>query len=120
MGLRNSKEALLFDRNLVGRRVAGPIFRAWEMIREASLFKGEKDVGQSRLQRSVCVLQRENVEYLVVGAHAVIYYSEPRYTKDLDIWINPSHENALKAMAALTKFGAPLSGVTEKILPIQK
>jgi hypothetical protein len=60
------------------------------------------------------LFNEENVEYLVVGAHAVIYYSEPRYTKDLDIWINPSHENALKAMAALTKFGAPLADVSEK------
>jgi hypothetical protein len=60
------------------------------------------------------LFNEENVEYLVVGAHAVIFYSEPRYTKDLDIWINPSHKNALKVLAALTKFGAPLSGVSEK------
>ncbi len=50
----------------------------------------------------------ENVEYLVVGAYAVIYYTKPRYTKDLDIWINPTHENALRVYNALKKFGAPL------------
>ncbi len=31
------------------------------------------------------VFNEEQVEYLVAGAHAVIYYAEPRYTKDLDI-----------------------------------
>ena len=34
------------------------------------------------------------VEYLVVGAYAVIYYAAPRFTKDLDVWINPTPENA--------------------------
>ena len=27
------------------------------------------------------------VEYLVVGGYAVMKYTEPRYTKDLDLWI---------------------------------
>jgi hypothetical protein len=58
------------------------------------------------------LFNKERVEYLVVGAHAVIFYSEPRYTKDLDIWINPSHENAIKVMATLSEFGAPLEGVS--------
>lgn len=35
-------------------------------------------------------------EYMVVGAHAVIHYSEPRYTKDLDVWVNPTADNAVK------------------------
>lgn len=53
----------------------------------------------------------EGVEYLLVGAHAVIFYAEPRYTKDLDIWVNPSPENTEKIWRALEKFGAPLEGV---------
>jgi len=40
-------------------------------------------------------------------------YTEPRYTKDLDIWVEASRENASKVFAALGNFGAPLSGVTE-------
>lgn len=31
------------------------------------------------------LLNTEGVEYLVVGAHAVMFYTEPPYTKDLDI-----------------------------------
>lgn len=52
------------------------------------------------------------VRYLIVGAYAVMKYTEPRYTKDLDIWIDPTRENALRVFAALKEFGAPLSDVT--------
>jgi len=49
---------------------------------------------------------------LIVGAYAVIYYAEPRYTKDLDIWVEPSKKNAQKLWKALAEFGAPLENVT--------
>lgn len=39
------------------------------------------------------LLSEEAVEYLVVGGYAVIYHSQPRFTKDLDIWLRPSIEN---------------------------
>ena len=32
-------------------------------------------------------LNAHKLKYLVVGAHAVIFYTQPRFTKDLDIWI---------------------------------
>jgi predicted nucleotidyltransferase len=48
-----------------------------------------------------------NAEYLIVGGWAVGFHAEPRFTKDLDVFIGPSTEN-LKAVAqALEKFGAP-------------
>lgn len=53
------------------------------------------------------------VKYLVVGAFAVMVYSEPRYTKDLDVWVETSRENAARVFAALRDFGAPLAGLTE-------
>ena len=55
----------------------------------------------------------EGVEFLVVGAHAVMRYTEPRYTKDLDVWVNPTPENAARVMRALARFGAPLDVVVE-------
>ncbi|NIM10523.1 MAG: hypothetical protein GTO45_00895 [Candidatus Aminicenantes bacterium] len=58
------------------------------------------------------LLKEEAVEYLVVGAHAVIFYAEPRYTKDLDIWVNPTLENARKVWKALLRFGAPLKDIS--------
>ena len=54
----------------------------------------------------------EGVKYLIVGAYAVISYTEPRYTKDLDIWVEPKPRNAQRVMDALRKFGAPLGGMT--------
>ena len=51
--------------------------------------------------------------YLLVGAHAVGFYAEPRFTKDLDIWIEASPTNAPRVMSALRAFGAPLTSVVE-------
>ena len=38
-------------------------------------------------------------------------YTEPRYTKDLDVWVRPAAENADRAFRALAEFGAPLAGI---------
>lgn len=51
------------------------------------------------------------VEYLVVGAHAVAVHGRPRATGDLDLWVNPTPENAKRVWAALLAFGAPLDSV---------
>jgi predicted nucleotidyltransferase len=48
-----------------------------------------------------------NAEYLVVGGWAVGYHAEPRFTKDLDVFIGPSNENLDAVARALAKFGAP-------------
>lgn len=34
-------------------------------------------------------LNKYEVEYMVVGAHALAFHGRPRHTGDLDIWINP-------------------------------
>ena len=54
-----------------------------------------------------------NVRYLVIGGYAVIQYAEPRFTKDLDLWISTDTNNAAAIYAALKIFGAPLTGLTE-------
>lgn len=58
------------------------------------------------------ILNKHKVRYLVIGAYAVIYYTEPRYTKDLDIWVDPEGRNAQKIYEALKEFGAPLTNIT--------
>lgn len=60
------------------------------------------------------LLNRNGVEYLVVGAHAVNAYTEPRSTKDLDLWVNRTTDNVQRVFKALREFGAPLFGETEK------
>ena len=54
------------------------------------------------------VLNAYGVRYLIVGGHAVMKYTEPRLTKDLDIWIAVDADNAERAYRALAQFGAPL------------
>ncbi|MGL4399181.1 MAG: hypothetical protein ACRCXD_04895 [Luteolibacter sp.] len=52
------------------------------------------------------------MSYLVVGGYAYIYYAEPRYTKDIDLWIQPSPENAIRLRQALLEFGGWVEGMT--------
>jgi hypothetical protein len=49
-----------------------------------------------------------------VGGYAVMIYTEPSFTKDLDIWIDPTIENAQALFRALSEFGAPLKGISPK------
>ncbi len=58
----------------------------------------------------------ENVEYLVVGAHAMAAYGHVRATKDLDVWVNPTRKNAERVLRALSAFGAPIRDLTEEDL----
>lgn len=59
------------------------------------------------------LLESRNVRYLVIGGYAVTKYAEPRFTKDLDLWISTDPNNAAAIYAALRDFGAPLAGLTE-------
>jgi len=59
-------------------------------------------------------LKKRGVKYLVVGAYAVTHYTEPRYTKDLDIWVEPEAGNVIRLYEALKEFGAPLKNITPK------
>ena len=48
------------------------------------------------------------VRYLVVGGFAYAFHATPRYTKDIDLWIDATPQNAARVWRALTAFGAPL------------
>jgi predicted nucleotidyltransferase len=52
-------------------------------------------------------LADSNAEYLIVGGWAVGHHAEPRFTKDLDVFIGPSDANLVAVANALTRFGAP-------------
>jgi hypothetical protein len=51
------------------------------------------------------------VRYLVVGGYAVIFHAQPRFTKDIDLFIKADPANAQATYDALAAFGAPLDGV---------
>ena len=59
-------------------------------------------------------LNEAGVRYLIVGGYAVMVHTEPRYTKDLDVWVHNSAQNSHCVVEALKKFGAPLEhdGIT--------
>jgi hypothetical protein len=58
------------------------------------------------------IFNEENVRYLIVGGYALMLYTEPRFTKDLDLWVEPSKDNAARVFRSLARFGAPLQNVT--------
>jgi hypothetical protein len=51
------------------------------------------------------LLNHNKVRYLVTGGYAVALYGYPRYTKDLDIWIELDRKNAENLIIALKEFG---------------
>ena len=48
-----------------------------------------------------------DVRYLIVGGLAFIYHAKPRFTKDIDLWIDQAPENVDKVNRALAEFGSP-------------
>lgn len=52
-------------------------------------------------------LDRHEVRYLIVGGLAFIYHAKPRFTKDMDIWVEPTTGNLERANQALAEFGSP-------------
>ena len=63
------------------------------------------------------LLNENNVKYLIVGGYAVAFHGHPRYTNDLDIWIELSSDNAKNILSALDNFGfGPLGLKTDDFL----
>lgn len=55
-----------------------------------------------------------DVRYLLVGGYAVAFHGRPRFTKDLDLWVDDSEDNLTRAQSALDSFGAP-DGLVEAL-----
>lgn len=53
------------------------------------------------------LLGKHRVRYLIIGGLAFIYHAKPRYTKDMDLWIDPALQNVKHANEALVEFGSP-------------
>lgn len=58
------------------------------------------------------IFNARNVKYMVIGGYAVIQYGEPRFTKDLDLWVSTDPENATAVFEALIEFGALLTNLS--------
>jgi predicted nucleotidyltransferase len=58
------------------------------------------------------LLIKHKAEYLIVGGYAVSIHGYPRYTGDLDIWLNPDPQNAELILKCLNEFGFSSFGIT--------
>jgi hypothetical protein len=58
-------------------------------------------------------LNAAGARYLLVGGYAVAYHAQPRFTKDLDIWVDSDPANAARVYEALSRFGAPLQDLAQ-------
>ncbi|MBN2158164.1 MAG: nucleotidyltransferase [Spirochaetes bacterium] len=52
----------------------------------------------------IAALNRNNVDFVIIGGVALAYYGHPRYTGDLDLWIYPSEDNVKKTFRTIEKF----------------
>ena len=64
----------------------------------------------------IAALNEHGVKYLIVGAHAVAYHGRPRATKDLDVLIDTTPDNARRILAALEAFLGVKTSYTVKEL----
>lgn len=62
------------------------------------------DLGQD-FRDLLALFNKNGVRYLVAGGYATSVYAVPRYTKDIDIWLEPTEENAKAVLIALEEFG---------------
>ncbi|MFA5143522.1 MAG: hypothetical protein WC522_05090 [Candidatus Omnitrophota bacterium] len=73
--------------------------------------KTEKD-----FEELLKLFNKNKVRYCIVGAYAVAFYAEPRYTKDMDIFVEPDENNAHKIIKSLEEFGFKSLSLEEKDL----
>ena len=85
---------------------------AWELVELAQEFKATNVDLKPDFKDLLRLLNHHQVTFLIVGRFAVMKYTEPFYTKDLDIRIDPTSGNANRAYAALVQFGAPMADLT--------
>ncbi|OQX80193.1 MAG: hypothetical protein B6D56_05570 [Candidatus Omnitrophica bacterium 4484_70.1] len=60
------------------------------------------------------LLNKYQVKYCIVGSYAVAVWGYPRYTKDIDILIEPTKENAKRIISAIREFGIKSQDLTEE------
>jgi predicted nucleotidyltransferase len=61
----------------------------------------------------VKLLNKHQVDYMIVGGYALAFHGKPRHTGDLDIWINCSEANAEKLVMAIQEFGLASLGLSK-------
>ena len=60
---------------------------------------------QPDFRELLALLNAHSVEYMIVGGYALAFYGAPRFTGDLDVFVRPTAQNAVRILAALNDFG---------------
>ena len=96
-----------------------------QILREQyiALFNKEEEYAESRKrllpegtpteEEFVELLNKFNVEYMIVGAYALALYTRPRNTGDIDVFINGSPINAKQLVKVIDEFGFENAGIEE-------
>lgn len=71
---------------------------------------------QADLKEFIALLNSHGVEYVLVGGHAVAYHGHPRFTGDIDFFIQRTEPNAQRVLAVLEHFGFGGIGIEERDL----
>lgn len=66
------------------------------------------------LREFIELLNARDVRYVIVGAFALAHHGRPRYTGDIDFFVEPSAENAERLSQVLEQFGFANIGVVEE------
>jgi len=66
------------------------------------------------------LFNRHRVRYCIVGSYALAFYAAPRYTKDIDVLIEPSRDNSRRVVRALNEFGFKSLNLSEADFRIPK
>ncbi|MEW6201287.1 MAG: hypothetical protein AB1546_04885 [bacterium] len=69
---------------------------------------------QQDFKELLALFNFHEVEFVIIGAHALAFHGVPRYTSDMDIYVRQDKENAQRVLAALTDFGFGAVGLSEK------
>jgi predicted nucleotidyltransferase len=76
---------------------------------------------QKDLKEFIELMNSHEVNYVIVGGHAVAYHGYPRFTGDIDFFVKPSPENALRLIAVLHSFGfLDVAGVEAALVEVGK
>ena len=66
------------------------------------------------LREFIALLNSTGVKYLIVGGHAVAFHGYPRFTGDMDFFVERSSENAQRIEEVLGQFGFAGLGLTAR------
>ncbi len=62
----------------------------------------------------ISLLNKHDVQYMIVGGYALAFHGKPRYTGDIDIWIGISQQNAMRLLKVIKDFGLSSLGFVKE------